>query len=272
MVACAIFGIPVANSLSAGGFQDPASESARATGVLTEKFDQTEMQMLITVTAPSGADSATARTVAIDIVDHLRQSPNVATVTSAWTAPQQAAADLVTKDGRSGLIVAGIRGGEEYAPKYARQLADEVVHDRDGVTVRAGGVAIAYAQMIDQVERDLLVMEVIAIPLSFVVLIWVFGGVLAASVPLAVGVMAILASIAVLRAFTFFTDVSIFALNLSAGFGLALAIDYTLLVVSRFRDERSEGVDRDQALIRTMATAGRTVLFSATTVALSMSC
>ena len=119
MVACAIFGIPVANSLSAGGFQDPASESARATGVLTEKFDQTEMQMLITVTAPSGADSATARTVAIDIVDHLRQSPNVATVTSAWTAPQQAAADLVTKDGRSGLIVAGIRGGEDYAPTYA---------------------------------------------------------------------------------------------------------------------------------------------------------
>ena len=113
-------------------------------------------------------------------------------------------------------------------------------------------------------------MESIAIPLSFVVLVWVFGGLLAAALPLAVGVFAIFGSMAVMRALTFVDRVSIFALNLSVAMGLALAIDYTLLIVSRFRDELADGADRDEALMRTMATAGRTVLFSALTVALSM--
>ena len=113
-------------------------------------------------------------------------------------------------------------------------------------------------------------MESIAIPLSFVVLVWVFGGLLAAALPMAVGGFAILGSMAVLRAVTYVTDVSIYALNLTVALGLALAIDYTLLIVSRFRDELADGADRNEALIRTMATAGRTVLFSAMTVALSM--
>src|SRR6201999_130570 len=86
----------------------------------------------------------------------------------------------------------------------------------------------------------------------------------------AIGGMSILGALAVFRVITFTTDVSIFALNLSTALGLALAIDYTLLIVSRFRDEMAGGATRDDALIRTMATAGRTVLFSATTVALSM--
>jgi putative drug exporter of the RND superfamily len=112
--------------------------------------------------------------------------------------------------------------------------------------------------------------ESIAIPLSFVVLVWVFGGVMAAALPLAVGGFAILNAMAVLRAITYATDVSIYALNLTVALSMALAIDYTLLIVSRFRDELADGADRNEALIRTMATAGRTVLFSALTVALSM--
>lgn len=270
MVACAVFGLPVATSLSAGGFQDPASESARATRVLGDKFGQSAMQMLVTVSAPGGTGSPEARMVATDIVDELRRSPNVLAVTSEWDGAPGAPAQLVTKDGKTGLIVAYINGGEDSAPRFAKQLAHEVAHDRDGVTVRAGGVAIVYGQIIEQVQRDLLVMEAVAIPLSFVVLVWVFGGLLAAALPLTVGVMVIVSSMALLRAITFFTDVSVFALNLSAGFGFALAIDYTLLVVSRFRDERADGAGSQEALLRTMATAGRTVLFSATTVALSM--
>jgi RND superfamily putative drug exporter len=274
MVAAAVFGIPVAKSLSAGGFGDPDAESSQATELLADKFHQGDMQLLFTVTSPEGLRSPNAAAVANDIVDHLKQSPHVADVTSAWTVAPRAAAELTSKDGRSGLIVAGITGGENDAPKYAKSLSDELAHDRSGdqadVTVRSGGTAMVYAQINEQTQKDLLMMESIAIPLSFLVLVWVFGGLVAAALPMVVGGLAIVGSMSVLRLITFGTDVSIFALNLSTAMGLALAIDYTLLIISRYRDELADGTPRDVALVRTMSTAGRTVLFSATTVALSM--
>lgn len=272
MTACGIFGIPVANHLSAGGFQDPTSESAQATKLLVDKFGQGDMELVISVTdnAAAGAQSPAARSVGTDIAAQLEASPSVAQVTSAWTSPPSAAPALISKDGKTGLIVAGITGGESGAQKHAKELTDRLVHDRGDVTVRAGGVAMTYVQINGQSEKDLLMMEAIAIPLSFLVLVWVFGGLISAALPLVVGGFAILGSMAVLRAITLLTDVSIFALNLTVAMGLALAIDYTLLIISRYRDELADGADRERALIRTMATAGRTVLFSALTVALSM--
>jgi len=269
-VAAAIFGIPVAKSLSASGFQDPTSESSRATQLLTDKFGHGDAQMLMTVTAPGDVLGGEARAVGLDVVGRLKSSAHVANVTSAWTAPPGAAAGLVSKDGKSGLIVAGITGAENDAQTYAKTLSDEVAYSRDGITVRTGGVAVVNVQITEQSQRDLLLMESIAIPFSFLVLVWVFGGLLAAALPIVVGGMAILGSMAVLRMITFGTDVSIFALNLTTAMGLALAIDYTLLIISRYRDELDDGADRNRALVRTMVTAGRTVLFSATTVALSM--
>lgn len=271
MVAAGIFGVPVAKNLSAGGFQDPTSESAQATKLLADKFARGDMQLVISVTDETGgADGSAARAAGTDIAARLKASPYVTEVSSAWTLPAPAAATLISKDGKTGLVLAGISGGESGAQKHAKELTDQLVHDRDGVTVRAGGEAMIYVQINGQSERDLLMMESIAIPLSFVVLVWVFGGLLAAALPLAVGGFAILGSLAVLRGFTMVTDVSIFALNLTVAMGLALAIDYTLLIVSRYRDELAEGAAPDRALVRTMVTAGRTVLFSAMTVALSM--
>ncbi|MFN6550158.1 MMPL family transporter [Mycolicibacterium septicum] len=272
MVAAGIFGIPVAKSLSAGGFQDPTSESAQATQLLSDKFARGDMQLVISVTDESaaGANSTAALAAGTEIAGRLKASPYVTEVSSAWTVPPPAAATLISKDGKTGLILAGITGGESGAQKHAKELTDQLVHDRKGVTVRAGGEAMIYVQINGQSEKDLLMMESIAIPLSFLVLVWVFGGLLAAALPLAVGGFAILGSLAVLRGFTMVTDVSIFALNLTVAMGLALAIDYTLLIVSRYRDELADGVDPDRALVRTMVTAGRTVLFSAMTVALSM--
>jgi RND superfamily putative drug exporter len=270
-IAAAVFGIPVAKSLAPGGFQDPHSESSRAIAVLTDKFGQSGQQLLILVTAPAGATSDQGRTVGTDLVGQLQHSPLVYNVSSPWTAPPQAQADLLSKDGKSGLIVVNIKGGENDGQKNAQTLADQFVHDRGGVTVRPGGSAMQYAQINTQNQADLLIMEIIAIPLSFLVLIWVFGGLLAAALPMTLGALAVVGSMSVLRLFTFTTEVSIFALNLSTALSLALAIDYTLLIVSRYRDELAEGADRDDALIRTMTTSGRTVLFSAVTVALSMS-
>ncbi|MBV8294386.1 MAG: MMPL family transporter, partial [Mycobacterium sp.] len=142
MVAAAIVGIPAAKSLSAGGFQDPTSESARATRLLTDKFGQGDMQLLFVVSAPHGFDSAAARTVGTQIADQLRRSPHVAGVSSAWTSPPAAAAKLVSKNGKSGLIIAGISGEENKAQDYARSLSDQLAHDRDGITVRSGGIAM----------------------------------------------------------------------------------------------------------------------------------
>jgi uncharacterized membrane protein YdfJ with MMPL/SSD domain len=274
MAAAGIFGVPVAGSLSSSGFQDPAAESARATQLLTDKFHRGDLQMLITVTAPDTAGSPAARAVGLSIVDQLRRAPNVAAVTSAWSAPPAEAKDLVSKDGKAGLIIAGLSGGESAAQNTAQTLSDEVAREHPvgptGVIVRSGGVATVNAQITSQLQHDLLLMESIAIPLSFLVLVWVFGGLLAAALPVAVGLMAILGSMAVLRFIAFGTDVSNLAPNLSTAMGLALAIDYTLLIISRYRDELADGADPNTALVRTMTTAGRTVLISATTVALSM--
>lgn len=270
MVAAGVFGVSALDVLSAGGYQDPSSQSSRAQRVLAEKFDYGDQQMVFEVTAEAGAQSVSAREVATDIFAQLKASPDVAQVSSAWTLPAPAAAGLISKDGKTGLIIAGIRGGETNAQKNAAALAKKLAHDRDGVTVKAGGEALTYSQINKQSEKDLLVMESIAFPLSFIVLVWVFGGMLAAAIPMAVGGFAIVCTLAMLKAITLFADVSIFALNLTVAMGLALAIDYTLLIISRYRDELADGMPRDDALVRTMCTAGRTVLFSATTVALSM--
>lgn len=270
MIGAAVFGIPVIDQLSAGGFDDPHSESTRAGELLTQKFNQSDQQLVFAVTAPGGPSSPSARTVASAIVGKLRASPHVLSVTSAWTQPDTAHSALVSADGKTGLIIANLTGGENLAQRYAKELSGGVATDQDGVVVRAGGGAMIYAQVNDRTVSDLLRMELIAIPLSFAVLVWAFGGLFAAAVPIMVGVFAILGSLSVLRLITYATDVSIYALNLTMAMGLALAIDYTLLIVSRYREELARGSGRDEAVIRTVSTAGRTVLFSSITVALSM--
>jgi RND superfamily putative drug exporter len=270
----AIFGAPVASSLSASGFEDPASGSTRATRLLTDVFHKGDMQLVLTVADPRGIDSADAGTAGRRIVEKLSRGPGVTGVVSAWTSPPQEAAALSSADRRSGLIVADLTGGEAQASRHAQMMVDSIDADVlpgfPGVTVKPGGPAMVYSQIIRQTLRDVFVMESIAVPLSLLVLVWVFGGYRAALLPLAAAAVPIAGSLAVLRLIAMWTDVSIFALNLTTALGLALAIDYTLLMISRYRDEVSAGADRDRALVTTMTTAGRTILFSALTVTLSM--
>jgi len=268
MVGAAVFGLPAATNLSGAGFVDPTSESGRAAAVLAEKFHQGDMELVLLVSSQSGVKAGSGRAVGTDLVRQLAQSPFVAQVASPWDTPQPAG--MLSANGNSAMIVAALKGSENSAPSHAQKLADQLAHDRDGVTVQAGGTAMIYAQIRQQTEKDLLRMEFIAVPVSFVALVWVFGGLLTAGLPVAVGGFAILGSLAVLRAIALVTDVSIFALNLTVALGLALAIDYTLLIISRYRDELAEGTPCNEALARTVTTAGRTVLFSAMTVALSL--
>lgn len=271
LVLCgaAVFGVPVTNELSNGGFRDPTSQSWHAGQLLADKFGAGNMALVIGVSSADGVQSAAARRAGLAIVDQLSSLPYITNVQSAWTSPASSAPMLIGEGNTTGLIVAGITGGESGAQAHAVQIS-AMIPGFDDVTVELGGEAMSYVQILDQTKKDLMFMEVIAFPVSFVVLVWVFGGLLAAALPLAVGVCAIVGSMAVMRAVALGTEVSIFALNLILAMGLALAIDYTLLIVSRYRDELAAGAARDAALVRTMATAGRTVLFSAVTVALSM--
>ncbi|MET0899048.1 MAG: MMPL family transporter [Mycobacterium sp.] len=273
-VAAAILGVPVASHLTAGGFQDAESESARATQRLSEVFGIGDVQLVLAVRHRDGARDADAEAAGRQMVERIERNPNVIDVVSPWTSPPSVAAALVSADGQSGLIVADLRGGESQAPGHGQSIVEdlntEVLPDFPEVTVQPGGSAMVFAQITDQTLHDVLIMESIAVPLSMLVLVWVFGGLLAASLPVVVAAVAIAGSMSVLRAITVWTDVSIFALNLTTALGFALAIDYTLLILSRYRDEIAGGADRDRALRTTMSTAGRTILFSALIVTLSM--
>lgn len=269
-VVTTAFGGPVVNRLSAGGFQDPAAESSQAVHLLSEKFGHGDLQVVFMLTADDGVDSDAARLVSTKIVNQLRTMPFVGEITTTWTAPDAGRRDLTSNDGRSGLVIANITGGGTAGQRHAKAFVAGIDHPRDGVTVRVGGSAMAYVQINAFSQRDLVLMESIAIPLSFAVLVWVFGGLLAAALPLVMGLLAIVGAMAVLRIVAAATPVTTFAVNLTVAMGLALAIDYTLLLVSRYRSERADGADVDAALVTTMATAGRTVVFSAATVAFSM--
>lgn len=274
VVLMAIFGIvstPVGSMLSAGGFTDPDAQSNRANQVLIDEFHRGFVNLNLLVQSPEPVGSAPVRAEIERLVTELRGTDNVARVLSPFETPDPVAAGLVSKDGNSALVIAFMEGDETTGISYSTDLVKRYTGERDsGITISAGGPGAVYAEVNEQSRKDLTVSEAIVLPLTFLVLVWVFGGVIAALVPLAVGAFAISGSVAILRILAEAVDVSVFALNLAVALGLALAIDYSLLLVSRYREEIGDGADPAAALRRTMRTAGRTVVFSAATVALCL--
>jgi RND superfamily putative drug exporter len=268
-IVAAGFGAGVAEHLGAGGFQDPSSQSARGVKVLTEKFGQGDMDLTFVVRSEDSVLDPAAVAAGRKLVDQLQSAPHIGGVVSPWDGSGRGAG-LVSADGRTAIVIAQVSGGENNAPKFGKAVADEVIGQRDGLTVLAGGTAMVSSEINEQSEKDMVTAEAIALPLSLLVLIWVFGGLFAALLPLVVGGMAIVGTLGMLRVITLFADVSIFALDLTTAMGLALAIDYTLLLVSRYREEYLLLGDRDEALRRAVAKAGRTILFSACTVFLAV--
>ncbi|MGV9824309.1 MMPL family transporter [Gordonia sp. NPDC003429] len=273
LVLCGLYGASASQHLLPGGYSDPHSESARAADILDDTFARGGLQVVLKLDGPAGTDMSTdPRAVAVgrSMVDELGtldyiQKP----ILSVWQDPTLAPA-LLSKNRESALIIVSLDGGEERAPAHAEVIEKRFSGTRDGITVRVGGQAMVYQQINHQTTRDLAIAEAIAIPISFLVLIVVFGGLIAAALPVGVGIVAIVVTFAMLRLIGSVTDVSIFALNLTTAMGLALAIDYTLLLVTRYREEVANGRDRPDAIVRTLTTAGRTVAFSAVTVALSL--
>src|ERR687891_870370 len=253
----------VADHLTSGGFEDPSSESERADEALAERFDTGVPNLLLLVTAPGGdVDDPAVAAAGQALTEELAAEEGVADVVSYWSEGN--ASPLRNDDGSRALVVARVEGNDdqvedrvtELAPRYERTAAD------GGVDVEVGGFAEVFHEVGDTIEEDLVRAEMIALPITLVLLILVFGSVVAASLPLVVGTFFVLRGLAAL------TDVSIYALNLTTALGLGLAIDYSLFVVSRYREELRAGHAPRVAATRTVRTAGRTVAFSGVAVAL----
>lgn len=262
-LVAAAFGAPVAGLLKGGGFADPHAESNRAVGQIAVASGASDT--VIAVVRPGVPVTSPAGTAEVrHVVDVFRADSGIAVVIDAAGAHDPS---MVSADALSTYLVAYIRNSADGAATVARMEA-AFAHDH---AVVLGGSRIAEDQVGTQVGADLAHAETLAFPILFILLLFVFRGVIAALLPLLVGGLTIVTTLLGLRAVNSFTDLSVFALNLVTGLGLGLAIDYSLLMVSRFREEMGgNGGDVARSLRTTMTTAGRTVLFSSLTVAAAM--
>lgn len=261
-------GSGVADRLGSGGWEDPGAESTYATKALEREFPGSQPNLLLLVDAGrASVDDPAIAAEARDLAGRLAGEQGVTGVGSYWQSGSPA---LRAEDGHEALIAARITGDDSAMGKTLDRVAPHYRGAHGPVRVKLGGIVAVRHEMQTIIKEDLTRAELIALPVTLVLLVMVFGSAIAALLPLGIGIVAILGTNAVLRGLTAFTDVSVFALNLTTALGLGLAIDYALFIVRRYREELSTGADPLTAVGATLRTAGRTVLFSALTVAVSL--
>ncbi len=268
-VAAGVFGGSVTGMLSTGGFTDPTAESQEAETLLEERFRAGNPNMILLVTADAGTvdDPAVAQAGAA-LTQRLAAEPGIQLAVSYWTLGS--APPLRSTDSRQALVLARIEGDDDEVREHIEVLAPKYTTDAGPISAGVSGQAEVFHQVGVQVEDDLRKAESITFPVVLVLLVLVFGSVVAAGLPLAVAGIAVIGTLLVLRVLVGVTDVSIYALNLTTAMGIGLGVDYALFIVSRFREELGGWAGITDAVIRTVDTAGRTVLFSALTVAASL--
>ncbi|MFJ8859715.1 MMPL family transporter [Streptomyces sp. NPDC102451] len=269
ITALAVFaGGGVADRMGSGGWEAPDAESTYTTQVLEREFPDSQPNLLLLVDGGGASvDDPAVAAEAARLTERLSAEPGVTGVGSYWRTKSPA---LRSTDGHEALVAARIEGDEKGAGEILDRIAPAYRGAHGPVEVSVGGPVAVRHEMQSIIQEDLLRAELIALPVTLVLLVMVFGSAVAALLPLGVGIVAILGTNAVLRGITEFTDVSVFAQNLTTALGLGLAIDYALFIVRRFREELSAGADTRVAIGTTLRTAGRTVLFSALTVAVSL--
>ncbi len=267
VLAALLVGMGAFGKLKSGGFDDPASQSARAEQLINTRFGgQTNLAFLVTARTGTVDDPAVA-VAGRDLTGRLGGESGVTQVASYWSTglPQ-----LRSTDGREALVVAHIDGSDDQVLSRAKELISRYAGDSAAISVSAGGLAGVNVDVTSHVTHSLAVAEAIAVPVTMVLLIMAFGSVVAALLPLVIGGLAIVGTFAELYLLGSVTDVSIFAINLTTALGLGLGIDYALFMVSRFREQLGVGDDVARAVAITVATAGRTIAFSAATVAAAL--
>lgn len=267
-VIAVVLGPAVTESVKSGGFADPGSQSAAADALLEDTFGRSAADVVVVY----GSDTVTTddplfeQTVTAAL-DGLPAGTAVSTLTP-WSEglPADVAASLLGSDGRSALAVLTLSGVTEEERQAQVDGIDELLEAPAGWSTDVGGSVVVLTEMQHLSESDIVRAEVLAMPVLVLLLLVIFGGLVAALLPVTIGVVAILGALGLLRALTTVTDVSSFAVNVTTILGLGLAIDYSLFMVSRFREELARTDDVERAVRTTVSTAGRTVVFSGVTV------
>jgi uncharacterized membrane protein YdfJ with MMPL/SSD domain len=253
----------VASRLDPYGADDPATETVRAMNRLQDAGLRVPSVVAVVEDAPV-ADPATKRRVEA-LEAEVRQRPEVASVTGYYDTGSRA---FVSRDGSSTYFSVALKTtGDKQAQEAGADVADQL-SAHPGLLV--GGPAVAQEQVNKQVEKDLRMAEMLAFPLLFLLSLLFFRSLVASVLPLMIGGLAIVGTFLILRLASEFASISIFALNLTTALGLGLAIDYSLFIVSRYREEIAKDGPGLAAMRRVLATAGRTVFFSSLTVAAAL--
>jgi uncharacterized membrane protein YdfJ with MMPL/SSD domain len=268
VAAAGIYGSGVFGSLKTGGFTDPASESSRAQDLLTAKFPNSSADIIILMrndtlhaADPAFTDAAT------QMLATLKARPEVTSVTSYYSTHSSR---FISNDGHETFAILHLAPKDESSKETDFKAILPLINSPALKTTVGGNVPVS-VEINEQVAIDLEHAEIITLPIVAILLFIVFGGLIAAGLPLLIGGVAILGAFAVLRILAGITDVSVFSIQVVTMLGLGLAIDYALFIITRFREELAlDETNVRGALQRTMATAGRTVLFSGLTVSTSL--
>jgi trehalose monomycolate/heme transporter len=261
-----VYGLGVFGDMKPGGFEDPNSESRKAALLAEKAFPQRAPDAVVIYRSKDRTVDDPAFQEAV--VGKISALPTSSVTGSAhyWMTRMPA---QVSRDRHATYVAINLKGGDDNAKEASYKKIKDELDVKGFETLRGGPVPTGF-QAGEQIGEDLAVAEGFSFPVLFLLLIVVFGGLAAASLPLFVGGLSILGSMAVLRVIAQFTDVSVFAMSLVTILGLAVAIDYGLLIVSRYREELAAGRTGQDALSRTVATAGRTVAVSGVTVAVAL--
>jgi RND superfamily putative drug exporter len=263
VVAFGALGFGAFGKLKTGGFQDPHAQSTTAQTITDKRFGGSSSLVLLVHAKRGTVDDAPATAAGAEAARKLATIPELANVVSYWRTHDPG---LKSKDGRYALVVADAPNDADISASTLSGLRAS----SPAVDVTVGGGVGINADVKKQVGQSLGLAEGIAVPIVLVLLVLAFGGLVAALLPLAIGLIAILGTFAELFVLGSVTDVAIYSINLTTALGLALGIDYALLMVSRYREELAAGHEPAEAVVRGVRTAGRTIVFSGATVAAAL--
>ena len=252
--------------LDNGGYNNPKGDAVKADAYISNTFHIKDPAISIIVdTKGKALNDPTVVADESSLESALATQTSVTKIVSYWNSGSPAA--LAATDGHAAyLLVYTTAGDPTTSTKLAAHVQDLYDGNYKSLRVYVGGSSTIYNAIGGKIKKDLALSEEISIPLTFFLLLFIFGGLVASGMPLLVGISSILGTFLILYLISLFTGVSVFALNLTTGMGLGLGIDYSLLIVNRFREELHAGNSVEDSIVKTVASAGRTVFFSGITV------